>query len=384
MSLLNWRQVSGLAFVGALALGFQNCGSAFQSDRGVSEINVSSTGGSPSPVPSPSPGALPGPTPGPLPAPAPQPGPVVLQQLWRPLTQVNAPSARRCHAAADMGGKMFVWGGGTGAGFYDWSNEGAIFNAATGIWTAVSPIGAPSARTCVRAVWTGSKIIVWGGYDLLGVANTGGIYDPSTDTWAPMLQLNSIPGRYFHSMAWMNGKLFVWGGIVTPGFSNGQTNEGFIYDPNTYMWTPISLVNAPPAMESIDAIYVNGKILIFGGFPYTNTLYQYDPAANSWSLIATVGAPPSPRCGYSAVWTGKELLIFGGTGPVAILDSVVGSYNPADKTWRKITAPAGLVHRNYHSALWTGVSMIVWGGFAQGLGGNLTNFTPLNTGDVFY
>jgi len=44
-------------------------------------------------------------------------------------------------------------------------------------WTATA--GAPSGRGGHTAVWTGSEMIVWGGYPDL---NTGGRYNPSTDT----------------------------------------------------------------------------------------------------------------------------------------------------------------------------------------------------------
>ena len=61
--------------------------------------------------------------------------------------------------------------------------------SAQGVWTPTSTIGAPAARSYHAAVWTGSKMIVWGGY-LKSVplftdpfTNTGGLYDPATDSW---------------------------------------------------------------------------------------------------------------------------------------------------------------------------------------------------------
>jgi hypothetical protein len=47
--------------------------------------------------------------------------------------------------------------------------------AAQASWTPTSTTNAPSAREA-PAVWTGSRMIVWGGYDG-GVLNTGGVYD---------------------------------------------------------------------------------------------------------------------------------------------------------------------------------------------------------------
>ena len=51
-------------------------------------------------------------------------------------------------------------------------------------WTATSTAGAPSGRRSHTAVWTGSEMIMWGGYDGTDL-DTGGKYNPSTDSWTP-------------------------------------------------------------------------------------------------------------------------------------------------------------------------------------------------------
>jgi hypothetical protein len=60
----------------------------------------------------------------------------------------------------------------------------AISNAPNGCpddtWTATSTVGAPSDRYSHTAVWTGSEMIVWGGYNGSDL-NTGGKYNPSAD-----------------------------------------------------------------------------------------------------------------------------------------------------------------------------------------------------------
>ena len=47
-------------------------------------------------------------------------------------------------------------------------------------WTATTTANAPDRRSFHTAVWTGTEMIVWGGF---GVSNTGGKYNPSTDSW---------------------------------------------------------------------------------------------------------------------------------------------------------------------------------------------------------
>jgi hypothetical protein len=82
-------------------------------------------------------------------------------------------------------------------------------------------------------------------------------------------------------------------------------------------------------------------------------------AAESWRQLAA--APLSPRVGHSAVWTGSELLIWGG-GPPGGRPKVDGAaYDPAGDRWRRLP-PAPLTGRTGHAAVWTGTEMLVWGG----------------------
>ena len=63
---------------------------------------------------------------------------------------------------------MIVWGGAGASGYL---NTGGRYNASTDIWTATSTANAPSARTVYSPVWTGSEMIVWGGYFFDGNGN---------------------------------------------------------------------------------------------------------------------------------------------------------------------------------------------------------------------
>src|SRR5262249_6904584 len=51
-------------------------------------------------------------------------------------------------------------------------------------WAATSAVGAPGKRYGYTAVWTGSEMIVWGGYNKK-YFNTGGRDDPATHTRNP-------------------------------------------------------------------------------------------------------------------------------------------------------------------------------------------------------
>jgi N-acetylneuraminic acid mutarotase len=65
-------------------------------------------------------------------------------------------------------------------------NDGGRYNPAADSWMAVTTTGAPAGRYSHTAVWTGSEMIVWGGYN--------GSY--LNDTWS------YIPGKVLYLYQW--------------------------------------------------------------------------------------------------------------------------------------------------------------------------------------
>ena len=61
-------------------------------------------------------------------------------------------------------------------------NTGGRYNPVTNSWTATSTADAPAERDLQTAVWTGSEMIVWGGYGQwrLATSNTGARYNPAS------------------------------------------------------------------------------------------------------------------------------------------------------------------------------------------------------------
>src|SRR5262249_9021278 len=84
-------------------------------------------------------------------------------------------------------------------------------------WTASSTTNAPSGRYGHTVVWTGSEMIVWGGYDGSMYFNTGRRYNPSTDTWTATSTTNAPSARYNHTAVWTGSAMIVWGGLGSSG-----------------------------------------------------------------------------------------------------------------------------------------------------------------------
>ena len=50
------------------------------------------------------------------------------------------------------------------------------------------------------------------------------------------------------------------------------------------------------------------------GGSYLNTGGRYNPATDSWTATSTANAPDG-RLIHTAVWTGTEMIVWGGQGP---------------------------------------------------------------------
>ena len=108
--------------------------------------------------------------------------------------------------AGAKGAPLGVWTG-TEAIFGSVSTSQAglsRYDPAGDAWTPSTAISGLWQSDYLQAVWTGSRMIVWGGAggdDLLPV-NAGARYDPASDTWAPTSQVGATIPRLAHSMAW--------------------------------------------------------------------------------------------------------------------------------------------------------------------------------------
>ncbi len=72
--------------------------------------------------------------------------------------------------------------------------------------------------------------------------------------------------------------------------------------------------------------------------------------------------PPGPRSEHTSVWTGTELIVWGGQSSSYILDTGA-IYNPVTDSWTDISMTNAPSFRTQHTAVWSGTEMIVWGGY---------------------
>ena len=276
---------------------------------------------------------------------------------WNPTSMTNAPDPRAIHTAVWTGVEMIIWGGYNG---WDVYNNGSKYYPVLDSWIATTMIDAPEPRAVHTAVWTGTEMIIWG--DGVGGLNTGGRYNPVTDTWIATTTNNAPDAPGDHTAVWTGTEMIIWGGYYS--------NAGGRYNPVTDSWIATSMINVPSQRAFHSALWTGTEMIIWGGclveapFPCdfsTDTGGRYNPITDSWTTTSIINVP-AKRGDHIAMWTGSEMIIWGGQNTYWALDSG-GRYNPISDSWTATSAVNVPVRRGGHTAVWTGAEMIIWGGW---------------------
>jgi len=291
-------------------------------------------------------------------------------------TENSIPAGRNSHKAIWTGSEMVIWGGWGGTYF----NSGGRYNPSTNNWIPTSTeTNTPSARMVPVFCWTGSEMIVWAGYDgnTADYLNSGGKYNPSTDSWTPTSMLAYVPEkRITISAIWTGNEMIVWG-----GFNGGFLNSGGRYNPASDSWIPTSTgTNVPEGREYYVEVWTGTEMIVWGGeggippnYYFLNTGGRYNPSSDSWIATSTGINVPSSRYFASAVWTGTDMIVWGGGDPQTNTGAI---YNPPNNNWTPTSVGVNVPSsRRFHSAVWDGNKMIVWGG--------LSGASPTNSGGKY-
>ncbi len=280
---------------------------------------------------------------------------------WQPLATQDSPTARILQSTVWTGDRMIVWGGKDKV--VEDTDTGAIYDPTTDSWVTMSTVNAPSPREGHSASWTGDRMIVWGGVEhyTFTFYRDGAIYDPATDSWKAISTENAPDASIGHSAVWTGDHLVIWGGADRQAF----TDIGAIYDPATDSWHAMSAVGAPSARYMHTAVWTGSKMLVWGGFADGNCFNDgaiYDPATDSWHAMNATGSP-SARYMHTAVWDGSEMIVWGGFNENSAQPLSDGAiYDPTTDSWHAMSATGSPSARYMHTAVWDGSEMIVWGG----------------------
>ncbi len=246
---------------------------------------------------------------------------------WTAVSANNAPAKRSGHVAVWNGGRMVVFGGLNSTGLLGLSDSGGVYDPVADAWTALPSAGLPEPRRFATAVWTGTAMTIWGGMGDAGELATGARLACDANglptAWTAMSTVGAPSARTGHSAVWTGSKLIIWGG------QSGGANlgDGAIYDPAGNTWTPLPATGAPSSRSYHVAVWSGSEMLLFSGEDASGTLptgSAYDPLRNRWRTLDTsTGALARSRS--TGIWSGTQLVMFGGISagsPVATLQKL--------------------------------------------------------------
>jgi N-acetylneuraminic acid mutarotase len=261
--------------------------------------------------------------------------------------------------------------------------DGAAYSIASDTWraTAAASVG----RESHTAVWTGSRMIVWGGYGGGALRNDGASYDPATNTWSA-IAATTLPARMDQTAVWTGTEMIVWGGQTSSGNALG---DGAAYNPTTNTWRSLATPTNFGRRFGHRAVWAGGKMVVFGGYDYfsgfsspapntcavkTATSFcgdaaAYDPSTDAWTVLTPPTPALDPRQRNAGVAIGARALFWGGEGNTSggsLFRSSGAFYDVAAGTWTTMVAPTETLlpgAKRASMAAWsTADTFFVWGG----------------------
>jgi hypothetical protein len=143
-------------------------------------------------------------------------------------------------------------------------------------------------------------------------------------------------------------------------------------------WTATTTANAPEARRHHTAVWTGSEMIVWGGSAYYGPLStggKYSPIIDSWIATSTANAPDA-RVFHTATWTGNEMIVWGGENGVGVALNTGGKYDPSTDSWTATSLTNAPDPRYVHTAVWAGSNVIVWGGGHD--------FDDFNSGGRYY
>jgi hypothetical protein len=246
--------------------------------------------------------------------------------------EIGPLAPRSGHSVIWTGSEMIVWGG--------WGDEngdvrfadGAAFDLESGVWRVIaeSPL---TPRRDHQAAWTGEEMLIVGGDG----PRDGAAYDPMSDSWRPLpdtpIQTSGDPIEITSSV-WTGEGLVVW---------HVPSDQIAAYSPETDRWSRLPStdlgVHRGVLRWTGSDLYTFGTEPVFPDrVPLVGVRLEEDhwiplPPAELWT--ETHNTPASPRL---TAWTGDRFVAFTDSGS----QGRTLAYSPSIDTWEEIEAiPVG-------------------------------------------
>ncbi len=243
----------------------------------------------------------------------------------------------------------------------------AVFTlGGAGSWQRLpaSPVRAETAR---GAVWTGKRVLVFGRHSITAkdargnpyvvkTVDVAASYDPAAKAWQKLTPPVGAGYSPSYATVWTGTRMLVWGPF-----------DALSYDPAANRWRTLP---RPPTNAGRLAVWTGKELVGWGGGCCGDAFSDgaaYNPATNRWRKL-----PVSPLAGSQSpvgAWTGRELVILVGNldpdgKPWPARLARAAAYDPARNSWRRLPPlPDG---HTGALAVWDGKEVLVVGGGKRG------------------
>ncbi|MBX2810924.1 MAG: DUF4215 domain-containing protein [Myxococcales bacterium] len=231
--------------------------------------------------------------------------------------------------------------------------NGVVYDLETSTWSSMSTTNAPGARTKHTAVWTGEEMIVFGGYGS-GVTKTplsdGACYNPTTDTWTALEVPETVGARAEHTAVWTGEEMIVFGGVGNSDpLAPRLLQDGYRYRPDAPpddQWVPVNSPSNYSPRRGHVAVWTGDHMIVHGGATLDldpnrsqrnlHETFRFEPEDDKWMLLEDPLL--QERHGHGVVWTGEEMIFFGGytledDGIVEVAISGGSRFDPGTGEW---------------------------------------------------
>jgi N-acetylneuraminic acid mutarotase len=215
-------------------------------------------------------------------------------------------------------GRIYVAGGSGPGGLL--ADTFYAYSPGVDSWQTLAPM--PSARAEAElAASRDGRIYAFGGYTGAGFLRLVEAYDPSSRTWSSRTPMPSA--RRGHAVvAPPDGLIYIIGGVGEGPGANWLASVD-VYNPMTDTWR--TAASMPTARAFFGAVLgSDGRIYAMGGYNdsgYLSAVDAYDPSTNAWSAAAPLEIA---RAGLAVASVNNRLLAIGGehlNGPKGFLSN---------------------------------------------------------------
>jgi N-acetylneuraminic acid mutarotase len=252
----------------------------------------------------------------------------------------------------------------------------AAYNPVTNAWHKL-PSAPLTFRTHAVGAWTGTEMIVAGGLanatdnaEHAVPVSDGAAWDGAANTWHAIAAMPTtlpilLPDP--DSIAvWTGREMLVWSSVPAASTPATVGREVVLaYNPSTNTWRHLPASGLTPRWNAV-TVWTGKELVVWGGFNSDfTTAYgdgaSLDPTTGTWRRLPQ--APVPARGEATAVWSGHEVLIWGGATGNGAEVGRGAAYNPVTNRWRALS-PSPLRAKTRPAGVWTGHYFLVIGGSA--------------------